>query len=183
MSHPLPGSPLTGPSGRPFSRRSLLVAALAGSALVASGCTTGSADDADAVTPAQVDQLAAQVRVQEALVAAYDGAFAASPELAADAAPLADQARAQLDRLRAAAPGSSSGAGAAASGTAGAATSGTAGTGAPAVDPAGARAYLRAQVAAAADAHAAACPGFTGGRAALLGSIAAGLRGQDGQLA
>ena len=46
-----------------------------------------------------------------------------------------------------------------------------------------ARGYLRAQVAAAADAHAAACPDFTGGRAALLGSIAAGLRGQDGQLA
>jgi hypothetical protein len=35
----------------------------------------------------------------------------------------------------------------------------------------------------AANAHATACPEFTGGRAALLGSIAAGLRGQDGQLA
>jgi hypothetical protein len=51
------------------------------------------------------------------------------------------------------------------------------------VDAAGARAYLRAQVAATAEAHATACPDFTGGRAALLGSIAAGLRGQDGQLA
>jgi hypothetical protein len=38
-------------------------------------------------------------------------------------------------------------------------------------------------VTSAADAHAAACPDFSGGRAALLGSIAAGLRGQDGQLA
>ena len=85
---------------------------------------------------------------------------------------LADQARAQLERLRAAAPGGP--------GTSPGAGSSTA---APAVDAAGARGYLRAQVAAAADAHAAACPDFTGGRAALLGSIAAGLRGQDGQLA
>jgi hypothetical protein len=38
-------------------------------------------------------------------------------------------------------------------------------------------------VAAAADSHAAACLGQSGARAALLGSIAAGLRGQAGQLA
>jgi hypothetical protein len=38
-------------------------------------------------------------------------------------------------------------------------------------------------VTAAADAHAGACPDFSGGRAALLGSIAAGLRGQATQLA
>jgi len=172
MSDPLPASLAGAVSGRPFTRRSLLVAALAGTALAVTGCTGSSGDEADAVTPAQVDQLAAQVQVQEALVAAFDRAFAAAPELASTAAPLADQARAQLDRLRAAAPG-----GAARSSAAGSSTE------APVVDAAGARAYLRAQVAAAADAHATACPDFSGGRAALLGSIAAGLRGQDGQLA
>jgi hypothetical protein len=169
MSDPLLVPPASAALGRPFSRRSLLVAALAGTAVVAAGCTDSSADDADAVTPAQVDQLAAQVRVQEALVAAYDRALAASPELAGTAAPLADQARAQLDRLQAAAPG--------------AGRSTAAATPAPVVDATGARAYLRAEVASAAEAHATACPSFTGGRAALLGSIAAGLRGQDGQLA
>jgi hypothetical protein len=172
MSDPLSASPLAVVSSRPFTRRSLLVAALAGTVLAASGCTGSSADDADAVTPEQVDQLAAQVQVQETLVAAYERAFSAAPELAGSAAALADQARAQLQRLRDAAPGkggSSTGAGSS--------------TAAPVLDAAGARAYLRAQVATAADAHAAACPNFTGGRAALLGSIAAGLRGQDGQLA
>jgi hypothetical protein len=171
MSDPLSAPPVAGVLRRPFTRRSLLVAALAGTAVAAAGCTGSAGDDADAVTPEQVDQLGAQVQVQETLVAAYDRAFAAAPDLAATAAPLADQARAQLDRLRAAAPG------AAASSAAGSSTA------APVLDAAGARAYLRAQVASAADAHAAACPGFTGGRAALLGSIAAGLRGQDGQLA
>jgi hypothetical protein len=154
---------------RPITRRGLLVAALAGTALAVAGCTGESGDDADAVTPAQVDQLAGQVQVQETLVASYERAFAASAELAAAAAVLADQAREQLARLRAAAPGSS-------------AAGSAAGTPVP-VDAAGARAWLRGQVSAAADAHAAACPDFTGGRAALLGSIAAGLRGQDGQLA
>jgi hypothetical protein len=173
MSDPFPASVVAAASSRPFTRRSLLAAALAGTALAVTGCTGSSADDADAVTPAQVDQLAAQVQVQEALVAAYERAFAAAPELAAAAATLADQARGQLDRLRAAAPGSPAGA----SSTAGSSTP------APALDAAGARAWLRAQVTSAADAHAAACPDFSGGRAALLGSIAAGLRGQDGQLA
>ena len=168
MSGRLSPSVLSGP----FSRRTLLVATLAGTAAVAAGCTGDTGDDADAVTPAQVDQLAAQVQVQEQLVAAWDSALAASPELAAGGTALADQARAQLDRLRAAAPGSAS-------------TSAPAGSpaGAPPADAAGARAWLRAQVAQAATAHATACPDFTGGRAALLGSIAAGLRGQDGQLA
>ncbi|MBB3678379.1 hypothetical protein [Modestobacter versicolor] len=172
MSDPSSASLAELASSRPFTRRSLLVAALAGTALTAVGCTQDDGGDAaDAVTPAQVDQLAAQVRVQESLVAAYATAFAAAPELAATATTLADQARAQLDRLRAAAPGS-------------AAPSST-GASAPAavVDAAGARGWLRSQVSAAADAHATACPDFTGGRAALLGSIAAGLRGQDGQLA
>lgn len=50
-------------------------------------------------------------------------------------------------------------------------------------DPAGARAYLRAEVARAAAAHAAACPDSTGARAALLGSVSAGLRGAERQLA
>ena len=44
-------------------------------------------------------------------------------------------------------------------------------------------AWLRGQVAAAATSHAAACLEQSGARAALLGSIAAGLRGQDGRLA
>jgi hypothetical protein len=169
MSAPPSGSSPRAQEGRPFTRRSLLLTALAGTALAVTGCTGKAGDDADAVTPAQADQLDAQVEVQATLVAAFDRAFAASPDLAARAAVLADQARAQLDRLRAAAPGSTAGRSPAA--------------GSPAVDAAGARAYLRAQVAAAADAHAAACPDFTGGRAALLGSIAAGLRGQDGLLA
>lgn len=167
-----------------FSRRTLLAAALAGTAAAAAGCTGGSGDGADAVTPAQADQLTAQVAVQAALVAAYDRALAASPELVPAATVLADQARQQLDRLRAAAPGASS-TGAPQSGgpPSGGASSAASSTVAAPLDPAGARAYLRAEVARAADAHATACPGFSGGRAALLGSITAGLRGQDGQLA
>jgi hypothetical protein len=169
MSPPRSTAPAGAPSGRPFTRRTLLVATLAGTAVAVVGCTGTDGDAADAVTPAQVDQLAAQVRVQEELVDAYARALTAAPDLTGTVAPLADQARAQLERLRAAAPGD-------------------AGTPpptspAPVVDPAGARAWLRSQVAAAAGTHAAACPDFTGGRAALLGSIAAGLRGQDGLLA
>ncbi|GAA4746813.1 hypothetical protein GCM10023328_31270 [Modestobacter marinus] len=167
MSGPLPAPPAAGT----FTRRSLLVAALAGTALVATGCTGSSGDETDAVTPAQVDRLAAQVRVQEEVVAAYDQALSSAPGLAAELAPLAAQARAQLDRLRAAAPGDTA--------TASAAPAGAA---AP-TDPAEARVWLRGAVGAAATAHAEACPEFTGGRAALLGSIAAGLRGQDGLLA
>jgi hypothetical protein len=183
MSAPLSTSPVAGLLSRPLTRRSLFATALAGAALAVAGCTGSAADDADAVTPAQVDQLAAQVRVQEELVAAYDRAFAASPELAAAAAVLADQARQQLDRLRAAAPGSTAAAGSTARSPVTGSSATGASTTAPVVDAAGARTYLRAQVAAAADAHAAACPDFTGGRAAMLGSISAGLRGQDGQLA
>lgn len=153
-----------------FSRRALLVGALAGTAVVAVGCTGMAGGGADAITPAEADQLAAQVDVQTVLVGAYDDAFAAAPELAIAAAVLADQARQQLERLRAAAPGT-------------AASSSGASPSPAALDPAAARAYLRAQIAGAAAAHAAACPGFTGARAALLGSIAAGLRGQVGQLA
>jgi hypothetical protein len=165
-----------------FSRRTLLAAALVGTTATAAGCTTATGEPADAVTPAQVDQLAEQVAVQTALVDAYDRAFAAAPGLAGAAASLAEQARAQLDRLRDASPGA--GAGSAASGSA--ASGSVAGSGpAPAVpaDPDGARAFLRAEVGRAWAAHAAACPDFTGARAALLGSIAAGLRGAEGQLA
>ncbi|MCZ2824126.1 MULTISPECIES: hypothetical protein [unclassified Modestobacter] len=167
MSGLLPAPPAAGA----FTRRSLLVATLAGTALVAAGCTGTPGDVTDAVTPAQVDQLAAQVRVQEAVVTAYDQALSTSPELAASLTPLAAQALAQLDRLRGAAPGDL--------GTTAAATSG----GAAPTDPTEARAWLRGLVGTAAAAHAAACPEFTGGRAALLGSIAAGLRGQETVLA
>ena len=170
MSGRLSPSLLSGP----FSRRTLLVATLAGTTAAAVGCTADPGEDADAVTPAQVDQLAAQVTVQASLVAAYDQALAAAPELAATAAVLAEQARAQLDRLRAAAPGSTDGS---------SSSSSPAASSAAPVPTAGVREYLRGQVSAAADSHAAACPAFTGARAALLGSIAAGLRGQDRQLA
>jgi hypothetical protein len=170
-----PAQPYAQPYARPFTRRSLLVGALAGTALVAVGCTRGNPDTADAVTPAQVGRLADQVRVQEVLVAAYGRATAAAPALGVAAAPLADQARAQLDRLRSAAPGTGS------TPLAGSPAAGS--PGGPPADVVGARAWLRAQVAAAADAHASACVEMSGGRAALLGSIAAGLRGQDGLLA
>jgi hypothetical protein len=165
MSDSSPGAAVAGT----FSRRTLLVATLAGTAVVAVGCTAEPGDAADAVTEAQVDQLAAQVDVQTALVAAYDRALAVSPELAVAAAGLAEQARQQLERLRAAAPGSDT------------SSSATSSAAAP-LDPAGARDYLSTEVARAADTHATACPGFSGARAALLGSIAAGLRGQLGQL-
>ena len=75
--------------------------------------------------------------------------------------------QAQLKRLKAAAPGAGS----------------SASTSAPVPAGTDARAWLRDQVAAAATSHAAACVDLSGARAALLGSIAAGLRGQDGRLA
>jgi len=178
MSGPLSSSPAAGA----FSRRSLLLGTLAGAAALASGCTSEPGGTADAVTPAQVDRLAAQVQVQEALVAAYDRALATGPELAAAATGLAGQARAQLDRLRAAAPGATSSA-PPATGTPASTTSTTTTTTDAPPDAAGAREWLRTRVTGAADAHAAACPAFTGGRAALLGSISAGLRGQAGALA
>ncbi|RBY86269.1 hypothetical protein [Blastococcus sp. TF02A-30] len=157
--------PTAAPPSRGFSRRTLLVASSVGVAVLAAGCTS-SPDEREQVTGRQADELAAQVGVQEALVAAYTAAGAAEPALAAEVADLAAQAGEQLDRLRAAAPGATSSA--------------------PASDapPAGgARAWLRGQVAAAATSHATACVGQSGARAALLGSIAAGLRGQDGRLA
>ncbi|MGY1857409.1 hypothetical protein [Modestobacter sp. SYSU DS0290] len=162
------------PPAGAFSRRTLLAAALVGTASTVVACTADGGDPADAVTPQQVDQLAAQLAVQQTLVGAYEQAFAADPQLAAGAGTLAEQARTQLDRLQAAAPGVASSSTAASSST-------PATAGVP--DPAGARAWLRTQVTAAADAHTAAAPTFSGARAALLGSIAAGLRGQDALLA
>ena len=181
MSSPVPGA-RPGPAPAPaFTRRTLLAATLAGSAALAAACTRGDQGGADAVTPAQADALVRQVTVQEDLVTAFDQAVAASPELATAAAPLAQQARDQLTRLRQAAPGSP--AGSSSRSTSGAGGSTAAGGSPVPSDPVGARSWLRAQVAAAATAHATACPEFSGARAALLGSIAAGLRGQDGQLA
>jgi hypothetical protein len=157
--------PALGPPG--FSRRTLLAASAAGVALLVAGCTSSPVDERETVTGRQVDQLAAQLAVQDGLVAAYDAAAAADPALGSAVAELAAQARKQLDELRAAAPNS----------TPSAAASSSA---APAGD---AKAWLRAQVKAAATSHAAACLDQSGARAALLGSIAAGLRGQDGRLA
>jgi hypothetical protein len=155
-----------GPPG--FSRRTLLGASAAALALLVTGCTSSPPDGEQTVTSEQADGLAVQVGVQEALVASYESATAADPALTDGIAELAAQAAEQLDRLRAAAPGSTSSASASAGG-------------APA--GAGAKPWLREQVAAAATSHAAACLDQSGGRAALLGSIAAGLRGQDGRLA
>ena len=150
------------------SRRTLLTASAAGAALLVAGCTSGPPDPRKAVTSEQADELAAQLAVQETLVAAYEAAATADPALAAAVAELADQAAEQLERLRAAAPNSTS--------------SAASPTPAPPAGPE-AKGWLRAQVAAAATSHATACLDQSGARAALLGSIAAGLRGQDGRLA
>jgi len=151
-----------------FPRRTFLGASAAGLALLVSGCTSAPSDVRKTVTSEQADELAAQLGVQEALVAAYDTAATAEPSLAAGVKELAAQAGEQLDRLRAAAPNTTP----SATPSAGPAPAGTA-----------AKGWLRQQVAAAATSHATACLDQSGPRAALLGSIAAGLRGQDGLLA
>lgn len=158
--------PLPAPSG--FSRRTLLAASAVGLSVLVAGCTAEPADPRERVTSEQADELAAQVAVQEALVAAFAAAGAADPALAAAVAEQATQVREQLDRLKAAAPGASA----------------SASSSSPAA-PAGpqARAWLRTQVAGTAASHAAACLDQSGARAALLGSIAAGLTGQDAVLA
>jgi len=161
---PLPPSP----APPAFSRRTLLTATAAGLGVLLVGCTSD--DDTAAVTPRQADQLTDQVTVQEGVVAAFAAAGAADPDLGTQVAGLAAQAQQQLDRLRAAVPSPTSPA------ASSAASSGAGPTGDP-------RSWLRAQVAGAADSHATACLDQTGARAALLGSIAAGLRGQDGRLA
>ena len=159
--------PLPDPRPPGFSRRSLLAASAMGLALLSAGCTSSPVADREKVTGQQADELAAQVAVQEALVAAFAAAGAAEPALATEVAELATQADEQLARLRAAAPGASA--------SAAASSAPSPGT--------GAKAWLRTQVAATAASHAEACLEQSGARAALLGSIAAGLRGQDGRLA
>jgi hypothetical protein len=160
-------APLAAPRPPGFSRRTLLAASAAGVALLAAGCTSASPAEREKVTSEQAGGLAAAVTVQEGLVAAYTAAGAADPALSAEVADLAAQAEEQLTRLRAASPG----------GTSAAASSSAAPTRPEA------RAWLRGQVAAAATSHATACLDQSGARAALLGSIAAGLSGQDGRLA
>jgi hypothetical protein len=161
-------SPVSAPA---LTRRSLL-AGSAGLALLVAGCTSSAGGRQDAAaTSRQADALAGQVRVQETLVAAYTAAGTAAPALATQVADLLAQARQQLTRLKAAAPGTGP-------------TKSRASSAAPAGVPAGQdpKAWLRTQVSSAADSHGAACLAQSGARAALLGSIAAGLRGQAGQL-
>ena len=159
--------PTAAPRPQGFSRRTLLAVSATGLAFVAVGCSSPPTEEREKVTSQQADSLSAQVTVQETLVAAFAAAAAADPALAAEVVELAAQADEQLARLRAAAPG----------GTA------SAGSSAPAPAAPEARGWLRAQVAAAATSHATACLDQSGARAALLGSVAAGLRGQDGRLA
>ena len=156
-------SPLPTPAPAGCSRRAFL-AASAGLALLAAGCTAGS-PGAPAVSTEEADRLAGQVAVQEAVAAAYAAATTADPAL--PLSDLAAQATEQLDRLRAAAPSSTSSPAASSSAPPG-----------PDV-----RTWLREQVAGAATSHAVACTRQTGARAALLGSVAAGLRGHEAALA
>jgi hypothetical protein len=166
----------------PFSRRSFLAASAAGLAALVAGCTSPPADGQEQVTPAQVDSLAAQVAVQRAVVDAYAAAGASDPALQAAVAELAGQAQEQLDRLVAAAPGSTASASSTAASSTAASSTGASSTGAAAVGP-DPKGWLRQQVGGAAKSHATACVAQTGARAALLGSIAAGLRGQEVRLA
>lgn len=165
--------PAPAPGAAAFSRRRFLAAA--GLLALTAGCTATERKKPQ-VSTAQTDRMARQVTVQEGLVASFAAASAADPRLGAQVADLAGQARQQLDRLRAAAPSaarSSTPASASASGSA-----------VPAPPPgADVRSWLRQQVAAAATSHADACLDQSGARAALLGSISAGLRGQDSRLA
>lgn len=160
-------APLAPPAPAGFPRRAFL-AASAGLALLAAGCTAGSSGG-PAVSTEEADRLAGQVAVQEAVVAAYAVATTTDPVLALS--DLAAQAGEQLDRLRAAAPSSTSSPAASSSA-------------APSPPPGGdVRTWLREQVAGAAASHAAACTRQTGARAALLGAVAAGLRGHEVALA
>jgi hypothetical protein len=159
-------SPTALPHPQGFSRRTLLAVSATGVALVAVGCSSPPAEEREKVTSKQADLLSAQVAVQETLVAAFAAAGTADPGLGTQVATLAAQADEQLTRLRAAAPGS---------------TASTPAAPAPAAP--GTRGWLREQVAAAAASHGTACLDQSGARAALLGSIAAGLRGQYGLLA
>lgn len=160
-------SATSSPAGTRVTRRALLAASAAGVAVLAAGCTSAPAQVRPPVSDKQAQAMAAQVVVQEALVAAYATAGAADPAVRTAVADLAAQAQKQLEALQAAAPGKRSSSAAAS----------------PAAPRGDARAWLRGQVAATATSHATACLDQTGARAALLGSIAAGLRGQDRRLA
>ena len=159
-------SATSSPAGTRFTRRALLTASAAGVAVLAAGCTSAPAQVRPPVSDKQAQAMAAQVVVQEALVAAYATAGATDPAVRTAVADLAAQAQKQLEALQAAAPGKRSSSAAAS----------------PAAPRGDARAWLRGQVAATATSHATACLDQTGARAALLGSIAAGLRGQDRRL-
>jgi hypothetical protein len=150
-----------------FSRRTLLAASAAGLGVFLVGCTSD--DGKPPVTAQQADELAGQVTAQQTLVDAFAAAAAADPALGAAVTDMAAQVKQQLDRLHAAAPGPSS----------------SASPSSAAAVPAGQdpRGWLRGQLTATADSHAHACLDQTGARAALLGSIAAGLRGMAGPLA
>jgi hypothetical protein len=169
-------SPSPPPAPPGFSRRAFLVGS-AGLALAVAGCTGES--DGPAADAGQADRLAAQVAVQEAVVAAYAAAGAADTALAGEVAGLAEQAGDQLERLRAAAPSPTS---SAAASSAPAAPSSSAATATPPPDG-DVRGWLREQVVAAAGSHADASVDQRGAPAALLGSIAAGLRGHEAALA
>jgi hypothetical protein len=164
------------------SRRRLLTGT-AGLALLLAGCTSGGSGAAAEEAGPQEDRLAAQVPVQEAVVAAYDAAVAADPALGGAIPDLPGQAREQLDRLRAAAPGATASSSSVPSSSD--PSSSDPSSPAPPGPPAGAdvRAWLRDQVSGAATAHAAACVEASGAGAALLGSLAAGLRGHAAALA
>ena len=157
--------PSSAPRG--FSRRTLLVASAAGLALVAAGCTSSPPDEREQVTGEQADELLGQVGVQETLVAAYTAAGAADPGARRGGRGPGRPGRRAAD----APPGRRTGRDASSTPPA------------PHRRPAEARPWLRAQVATAATSHATACVDQSGARAALLGSISAGLRGQDGRLA
>jgi hypothetical protein len=175
----MPFSPASAPDAPVpgLTRRGLLGSSAAGLALLVAGCTSSSRNAGDPVTDRQAEAMAAQVRVQAELVAAYRAAVSADPALGSATATLADQAGQQLRRLQAAAPG----AGRTASRSPAASSAAASSSAAP---PAGQdpKTWLAGQVHAAADSHAAAAIAQVGARAALLGSIAAGLRGQAGQL-
>lgn len=167
--------PAPTPGAAAFSRRRFLAAA--GLLTLTAGCTATERKKPQ-VSTAQTDRMARQVTVQEGLVASFAAASAADPRLGAQVADLAGQARQQLDRLRAAAPS------AARSSTPASTPASASGPAVPAPPPgADVRSWLRQQVAAAATSHADACLDQSGARAALLGSISAGLRGQDSRLA
>ena len=158
-------------AGTRFPRRTLLAVSAAGVAVLAAGCTSAPAPARPPVTDKQAQALAAQVKVQDALVAAYATAGAADPAVRSAVADLATDAATQLKALQAAAPSTSS------------SHPSPPPSPAPATPRGDARAWLRGQVAATATSHATACLDQSGARAALLGSIAAGLRGQDRRLA